>query len=85
MLGEIGNAHWDHGMMDLEPALKRGKGRTLININMIDDSHRLFYTVHFPLFQSERRHTNSVVMYLKFEMEAIQSNLIFTALSRVHP
>lgn len=83
MLGEIVNAHWDCGMMDLEPALKRGKRRTLVN--MIDDSHRLFYAIHFPLCQSERRHANSMFVYLKFEMEAIQSNLIFTALSRVHP
>lgn len=70
-------------MMDLGAALKRGKGIMLIN--MIDDSHRSFYAIHFPLCQPERRHANSVLMYLKFEMEAIQSNLIFTALNRVHP
>lgn len=51
MLGEIVNAHWERGIMDLEPTLKTGRGRTLININMIDDSHSLFYPVHFPLCQ----------------------------------
>lgn len=61
------------------------EGRTLINIDMVDDSHRLFYTIHFPLCQSERMYTNSMFVYLKFEMEAIQRNLIFTALNRVHP
>lgn len=81
-MGQIVNIHWDHSMMDFEPASKRGKGRPL---KWTDDTHRLFYTLHFPVCQSERRHANRMFVCLKFRMEAIKNDLIFRALNRVDP